>query len=61
MTQCVRLELRAAGFQNGVFVALGNRVGAEGEVVFCREFTVVDVVVKARHFGTGAFRRPRSH
>jgi predicted amidohydrolase len=52
MTQCVRLPgVRAAGFQNGVFIAMCNRVGAEGEVVFCGEFMVVglagDVVVKA--------------
>jgi predicted amidohydrolase len=44
-------ELRAAAFQNGVYIAMCNRVGAEGESVFCGESTVVDpdgnVVVKA--------------
>lgn len=44
-------ELRAAAFQNGVFVAMCNRIGREGEVVFCGESTLVDpngkVVVKA--------------
>jgi len=48
-------ELRAAAFQNGVFIAMCNRVGAEGEVVFCGESIVVDpygnVVAKA---GTSA-------
>lgn len=44
-------ELRAAALQNGVYIAMYNRVGAEGEVVFCGESMVVDpddnVVVKA--------------
>jgi beta-ureidopropionase len=44
-------ELRAAAFQNGVFIAMCNRVGAEGDVVFCGESIVVgptgNVVVKA--------------
>lgn len=44
-------EVRAARFQNGVFIAMCSRVGAEGEVVCCGEFMVVglagDVVVKA--------------
>ena len=35
-------ELRAAAFQNGVYIAMCNRVGAEGEAVFCGESTVVD-------------------
>jgi len=35
-------ELRAAAFQNGVYIAVCNRVGAEGEAVFCGESTVVD-------------------
>jgi predicted amidohydrolase len=35
-------ELRAAAFQNGVYIAMCNRVGAEGEVIFCGESTVVD-------------------
>ena len=35
-------ELRAAAFQNGVYIAMCNRVGAEGEVLFCGESTVVD-------------------
>jgi predicted amidohydrolase len=43
-------ELRVAALQNGVYIAMCNRVGAEGEVVFCGESTVVDpdgtVVVK---------------
>jgi predicted amidohydrolase len=44
-------ELRAAAFQNGVFIAMCNRVGSEGEAVFCGESIVVgptgNVVVKA--------------
>lgn len=44
-------ELRAAAFQNGVFIAMCNRVGSEGEVVFCGESVVVDpngrIVAKA--------------
>jgi predicted amidohydrolase len=44
-------ELRAAAFQNGVYIAMCNRVGSEGEVVFCGDSTVVDpygnVVVNA--------------
>jgi predicted amidohydrolase len=44
-------ELRAAALQNGVYIAMCNRVGTEGEVVFCGESMVVDpdgnVVVKA--------------
>lgn len=44
-------ELRASAFQNGVFVAMCNRVGEEGDVVFCGESTLVDpdgrVVAKA--------------
>ena len=43
-------ELRAAAFQNGIYVAMCNRVGTEGEVVFCGESVVVDpsgnIVVK---------------
>lgn len=43
-------ELRAAALQNGVFIAMCNRVGREGKVVFCGESTVVNpdgnVVVK---------------
>jgi predicted amidohydrolase len=35
-------ELRAAAFQNGVYIAMCNRVGAEGEATFCGESTVVD-------------------
>ena len=35
-------ELRTAAFQNGVYIAMCNRVGAEGEAVFCGESTVVD-------------------
>jgi predicted amidohydrolase len=35
-------ELRAAAFQNGVYIAMCNRVGAEGGAVFCGESTVVD-------------------
>jgi predicted amidohydrolase len=35
-------ELRAAAFQNGVYIAMCNRVGAEGEAIFCGESTVVD-------------------
>jgi len=35
-------ELRAAAFQNGVYIAMCNRVGAEGETAFCGESTVVD-------------------
>lgn len=44
-------ELRAAAFQNGVYVAMCNRVGAEGDVVFCGESVVVgpegDIVARA--------------
>jgi len=44
-------EVRAAGFQSGVFIAMCSRVGAEGEVAYCGEFMVVglagDVIVKA--------------
>jgi predicted amidohydrolase len=44
-------ELRAAAFQNGVFIAMCNRVGPEGEIVFCGESIVIDpmgnVVAKA--------------
>jgi beta-ureidopropionase len=35
-------ELRAAAFQNGVYLAMCNRVGAEGDAVFCGESMVVD-------------------
>jgi predicted amidohydrolase len=35
-------ELRAAASQNGVYIAMCNRVGAEGEVVFCGDSMVVD-------------------
>jgi predicted amidohydrolase len=35
-------ELRAAAFQNGVFIAMCNRVGREGDVTFCGESTVID-------------------
>jgi predicted amidohydrolase len=35
-------ELRAAAFQNGVYIAMCNRVGTEGKVVFCGESVVVD-------------------
>jgi predicted amidohydrolase len=44
-------ELRAAAFQNGVFVAMCNRVGVEGEAGFCGESTVIgpagEVMAKA--------------
>ncbi len=44
-------ELRVAAMQNGVFVAMCNRVGAEHEMDFCGESMVVDpsgdVVAKA--------------
>jgi predicted amidohydrolase len=44
-------ELRASAFQNGVFVAMCNGIGGEGDAVFCWESTLVDpngkVVVKA--------------
>lgn len=43
-------ELRAAAFQNGVFVAMCNRIGPEGDARFCGESTVVgptgDIVAK---------------
>jgi|ERR1700722_1518961 len=43
-------ELRAAALQNGVYIAMCNRIGPEGKVVFCGESIVVDpngsVVVK---------------
>jgi predicted amidohydrolase len=35
-------EMRAAALQNGVYIAMCNRVGVEGEVVFCGESIVVD-------------------
>lgn len=35
-------ELRAAAMQNGVYIAMCNRVGGEGETVFCGESIVVD-------------------
>lgn len=35
-------ELRAAAYQNGVFIAMCNRVGKEGDTTFCGESTVVD-------------------
>ena len=35
-------ELRAAALQNGVYIAMCNRVGREQEVVFCGESMVVD-------------------
>jgi predicted amidohydrolase len=35
-------ELRAAALQNGVYIAMCNRVGREGTVVFCGQSTVVD-------------------
>ena len=44
-------ELRTAAMQNGVYIAMCNRVGREGGVVFCGESMVVDpngnVIVKA--------------
>ncbi len=44
-------EVRIAAFQNGIFVAMANRVGNEGFLSFCGESIVVDpngsVVVKA--------------
>jgi predicted amidohydrolase len=43
-------ELRAAAMQNGVYVAMCNRVGEEGDVIFCGDSMVVDpdgnVIVK---------------
>lgn len=46
-------EVRAAAMQNGVFVAMCNRVGREGEATFCGESIVVDpdgnVIYKAGH------------
>lgn len=35
-------ELRAAAFQNGVYVAMCNRAGSEDGVVYCGESTIVD-------------------
>ncbi len=35
-------ELRAAAMQNGVFIAMCNRTGREGEVTFCGESIIVD-------------------
>ena len=44
-------EMRVAAMQNGVFIAMCNRVGLEGEMDFCGESLVVDpngeVVAKA--------------
>jgi predicted amidohydrolase len=43
-------EVRAAALQNGVYIAMCNRVGPEGAVVFCGESIIVnpdgDVVAK---------------
>lgn len=35
-------ELRTAAFQNGVYIAMCNRTGTEGDVVFCGESVVID-------------------
>lgn len=35
-------EIRVAAMQNGVFIAMCNRVGTEGEVTFCGDSIVVD-------------------
>jgi predicted amidohydrolase len=35
-------ELRAAALQNGVYIAMCNRVGKEGDVTFCGESIVVN-------------------
>jgi predicted amidohydrolase len=35
-------ELRAAAFQNGVFIAMCNRTGKEADATFCGESMVVD-------------------
>ena len=44
-------ELRAAAFQNGIFVAMANRVGDEGDISFSGESIVINpdggIVVKA--------------
>jgi predicted amidohydrolase len=44
-------ELRAAASQNGVFIAMCNRVGREGKMVFCGDSVVVgpegNVIAKA--------------
>jgi len=49
-------ELRAAAMQNGVYIAMCNRVGREGDVVFCGESMVVDpdgnVIAKANELET---------
>jgi predicted amidohydrolase len=46
-------ELRAAAVQNGVYIAMCNRVGIEGGTLFCGESIVVgpdgNVVAKAAH------------
>ena len=48
-------EVRTAAFQNGYFVALCNRVGAEEELTFAGESFVVDpegqVIVRGRRLG----------
>ncbi len=36
------VEVRTAAFQNGYFVALCNRVGPEGEIVFAGESFISD-------------------
>lgn len=47
-------EIRSAAFQNGVYVAMCNRVGKEGEAEFCGESVVIDsngrVIAKAGQF-----------
>jgi predicted amidohydrolase len=35
-------ELRAAAFQNGLYIAMCNRIGREGDSVFCGESLLVD-------------------
>ena len=44
-------EMRVAAFQNGVFIAMANRVGQEGDLAFAGQSMVIDpeghVVVKA--------------
>jgi predicted amidohydrolase len=40
--QLFEWEVRVAAMQNGVFIAMCNRVGREGSVIFCGESLVVD-------------------
>lgn len=46
-------ELRVAAFQNGVYIAMCNRVGREGEMDFCGQSLAVDPFGKVIAMGSG--------